>query len=373
MAKERCKDTYLDSFFGNFLYQQKVPRDHFLVKLNEIVDWSRFTKRLLRYYEGKGQKGQTPYDPALILKMLLLSYLYNISERQVEVLADDSLSVACFLGIGANEKSPDHSTLTAFKNRIIENGGKRAYEGLFDEIIAIALEKRIKFGPIQVVDSVHTIADVNLRKDKYRQGKGQSPRDPDARWGAKGNRIAEEKDGPEKKTEYYYGYKDQISLNAETGLVTSVNPGRADDYDGHQLKKLVDKDMAKGIKPEILSADKGYDDGENHYYLKEKNIHSAIRLNRRRLKKKDRNKEGWVALIESHEYQEGLRHRYKVERKLGEAKKWHGFGRCRYIGYLRHAIQTYLTFMALNLKRLVKLVAGVGFKTEYSAVKLKSC
>ena len=53
-----------------------------------------------------------------------------------------------------------------------------------------------------------------------------------------------------------------------------------------------------------------------------------------------------------------------MERKLGEAKKWHSFARCRYVGFLRHAIQAYLTFMALNLKRLVKLLTGVGFKAE---------
>ncbi|MBM3120543.1 MAG: transposase, partial [Chloroflexi bacterium] len=61
-------------------------------------------------------------------------------------------------------------------------------------------------------------------------------------------------------------------------------------------------------------------------------------------------------------YKESLKERYKIERKFGEAKKWHGFMRCRYVGLVRHAIQSYLTFMALNLKRLVKLLTGVGFR-----------
>ena len=168
MAKQRCKDTTLDSFFGRFLYEQKVPERHFLRKLDEVIDWSRFTKWLLCYYRGKGEIGQSPYNPVLILKMLLLSYLYNISERQVEMVANDSFSVAYFLGQGADEKAPDHSTLTLFKNRLLEQGGKEAYEGLFNEIIRIAQEKGVKFGPIQVVDSVHVIADVNLRKEGKR-------------------------------------------------------------------------------------------------------------------------------------------------------------------------------------------------------------
>jgi len=371
LTKERCKETTMDSFFGHFLYQRKVPQDHFLNKLNQVIDWSRFTRRLLGYYEGKGKTGQAPYDPALILKMLLLSYLYNISERQVEVLSNDSLSIACFLGLGADEKAPDHSTLTLFKNRLLQGEGKKAYEELFNEIISIALEKGVRFGPIQVVDSVHVIADVNRSKDRARQEKGKGPRDPDARWGAKRERM-EGKEGSEKKTEYFYGYKEQVSLNAETELVTSVVPGRGNDYDGHELKTLVHKDMAKGIKPKAVAGDTGYDDGENHLYLREEGIHSAIRLHSYRTQKKDQNREVWLKLKESREYVDALRERYKVERKLGEAKKWHGLGRCRYVGFLRHAIQVYLTFMALNLKRLVKLLTGVGFRTE-CGLKLRHC
>ena len=38
MTKVRCKETSVDSFFGNFFYDQKVLKSHFLRKLNEVVD-----------------------------------------------------------------------------------------------------------------------------------------------------------------------------------------------------------------------------------------------------------------------------------------------------------------------------------------------
>jgi len=365
MAKVRCKETSVGSFFGNFLYDQKVSRNHFLRKLNEVVDWDRFTKKLLGYYRGKGEIGQAPYNPTIMLKMLLLSYLWNVSERMIEVLANDSLSIGLFLGFGADEKAPDHSTLTLFKNRLVENAGLKAYEELFDEIIRIARVRGVKFGKLQVVDSVHLVADVNLGKDKQRQREDKAPRDKDATWGAKGDKVVVGKDGKRhKETQYFYGYKDQASLNASTGLVTSVIPGHANDYDGHKLKKLVEKDLRKGIEVGTVAGDKGYDDGDNHYYLMNKGINSAISLSSYRTQKKDSNKEGWLKLKQSQEYTEGLKERYKVERKFGEARKWHGFRRCRYIGFIRHAIQSYLTFMALNLKRLVKLLTGVSFSGE---------
>lgn len=364
MAKVRCKETAADSFFGNFLYDQKVSREHFLRKLKEIIDWERFTRRLLVHYKGKGQFGQSPYNPTLILKMLLLSYLWHVSERMVEELANDSLSVGLFLGIGANERVPDHSTLTLFKNRLTQNAGIRVYEELFNEIIQVAQDKGVKFGQLQIVDSVHLVADVNITKDRQRQKGGQPPRDKDADWGAKGDKVVETVHGAERKTEYFYGYKDQVSLNAESGLVTSVIPGHADDYDGHKFQRLVEKDLEKGLAVDTVAADKGYDDGENHYYLEKKGINSAIRLKRNRTQKKNNHKEGWLKLIASHAYQEGLKQRYQIERKFGEARKWHGFMRCRYLGHIRHGIQSYLTFMALNLKRLVKLLTGVSFKSE---------
>ena len=365
MAKERCKETTIDSFCGNFLYEQKVSRAHFLRKLNEVIDWNRFTNKLLQYYKGKGKKGQAPYNPTMILKMLLLSYLYSVSERQIELLANDSLSVACFLGLGADEKAPDHSTLTLFKNRLLENRGARAYEELLDEIIRIAKERGVSFGKLQIVDTVHVVADVNLEKDKAKEKEGKAPRDRDATWGVKGEKVVVGKDGKrEKKADYFYGYKDQVSLNAEAEIITSVKPGYGDEYDGRWLTYLVERDLKKGIEVETVAADRGYDDGENHYFLEQKGINSAIRLKNSRTQKKDANKRGWIELKESREYQEGLRQRYKIERKFGEMKKWHGFGRCRYIGLARHAIQLFLTSMAVNLKRMVKLLTGVSLKGE---------
>jgi IS5 family transposase len=59
-----------------------------------------------------------------------------------------------------------------------------------------------------------------------------------------------------------------------------------------------------------------------------------------------------------------LKERYKIERKFGEAKQGHGLGRCRYVGMLGFAVQVFMTAIMLNLKRMVKLLTGVGFKTQ---------
>ena len=196
----RFKEKGTDSFFGSYLYQRIVPEGHFLVKLQELIPWHKFTQKLLRYYRGEGQVGQRPYDPAVILKMLLLSYLYNISERQVELFINGSLSAKQFLGLAVDEAAPDHATLTVFKNRLLEKGGLRAYESLFNGILRVARDKGIKLGSLQVLDSVHTVADVNTDKDDGR-GDGRPPRDGDAHCGVKhSHKVRDEAGGEHRQT-----------------------------------------------------------------------------------------------------------------------------------------------------------------------------
>jgi hypothetical protein len=112
---------------------------------------------------------------------------------------------------------------------------------------------------------------------------------------------------------------------------------------------------------EVYTADKAYDDGENHYNLEVRDLHSAIRLKKTRTEKKDDNKQVWLDLRQTPQYRQGLKECYNVERKFGEAKQGHGLGRCRYVGRMSFAVQEFFTAIILNLKRMVRLLAGIGF------------
>lgn len=370
MGKRRFKQLGMGSFFGSLVYGRAVPETNFLRQLGAIIPWERFSERLIELYQGRGERGRPPYDPVVILKMLILSYLYDLSERQTEVFANDSLSGKCFLGLAVDEPAPDHSTLTAFKKRIMENGHIGELEELLAEIVRVAQEEGVEFGQIQVVDSTHTVADVNTGKDDRRQKKeDKAPRDRGAKWGAKHQRRYRDQTGKIKtQTEYFYGYKMHTSLNAAANLITSVVVTAGNAPDGKQFGALVDKDAEQKLPVRTYGADRGYDDSENHYLLQERGLHSAIRLNTYRTAKKDGNKQVWVALKNSAEYQAGQKERYQIERKYGEAKEHHGLRRCRYVGYLRYTVQAYLTAMTLNLKRLVKLLTGVNFKGRATAL-----
>ena len=365
MEKVRFVETSNESFFGNYLYDQVVPAQHFLRKLNQIIDWERFTRRLLKLYKGEGVVGRPPFDPALILKMELITYLYNLTERQAEVYINENLPAKYFVGLAVDQKAPDHSTLTVFRERLVKRGKLTVFEEILGEIVQIALQSEIEFGSVQIVDSVHSIANVNTDKDRKRQNKGDGPRDPDARWGVKHKRKAKNEKGEEvEQVQYFFGYKAHVSLNAASHLITSLECTSGEVYDGHHFTSLVDHDLEQKLSLETYTADKAYDDGENHYNLEMRGLHSAICLKKTRTEKKDDNKQVWLDLRQTPQYQQGLKERYKIERKFGEAKQGHGLGRCRYLGRMGFVVQAFFTAVMLNLKRMVMLLTGTGFKTQ---------
>jgi hypothetical protein len=145
-------------------------------------------------------------------------------------------------------------------------------------------------------------------------------------------------------------------------MITSIVVMGGNGPNGKQFPKLVEKDSEFQLPVKIYSADRGYDDGENHSLLEARGLHSAIHLNRYETEKKDRNQEVWRAVKDSPAYRAGQQERYKIERKYGEAKENHGLRKCCNLGWVRCALQAYLTALVLNLKRMVKVLTGVSFK-----------
>jgi len=366
MSKVRFKKHTTGSFFGSFLYDQIIPKNHFLVKAKEIIDWDKFTARCLRWYKGSGEIGRPPYEPSVMLRMLFVSYLYNLSERQVEERVNLDLAFKYFVGLGVDEVPPDHSSLTYFKDRLLKGGGKSAFDELLREILTQAQEKGIKFGSIQIIDSVHTIADVNTDKERAKKGKNQKPpRDPDASWGVKHQRKVKDPETGQihKQTEYFHGYKAHTSVNAKTGLITSVKSTTGKTNDGKQLPTLIAKDNFTPIpRKRTYTGDKAYDDGENHEILKTKKMGDALRLKITRINKKNSNKEPWLKLLKDKRYHQGLKERYKIERKYGEAKLGHGLRRCRSLGLGKFHLQATLTAIVLNIKVIVAQITGSTLK-----------
>jgi hypothetical protein len=78
-----------------------------------------------------------------------------------------------FVGLGVCDAVPDHATLTLFKRRLQKHDGIGDFEVVSDGVVSQALAKGVKFGSIQIVDAVHTVANVNNDQDRDRHEQGQ--------------------------------------------------------------------------------------------------------------------------------------------------------------------------------------------------------
>ncbi|NLW92958.1 MAG: transposase [Syntrophomonadaceae bacterium] len=363
----RYHNTGRDSFLGEWAYQRLVQRhpNHFLVVLNRLFDWDSKSDEMIQMYQGHGRIGRPPYNPVLIYKMLFLSYLYNVSERAMEQLADEHLMVKWFLGLAVDEPAPDHSTLTAFKRRVLRGDNWRLLQKVFDDMLRQCLEYGLQFGELQVLDSVHTEANVNNQKDRDRQDRGGSSRDPEARVVNKGKRQMVQADGQRTTQEMRYrGYKTHTAVNAATGLVTSLVAALGNTADNEAFPALRAHDRALGLPVHAYGGDKAYDDTDIHERLAQEGLDTAITLTRQRTAKKDANKGRWLDLVADPTYQFRVKQRYRVEQPYGIAKQGHGFERCRYLGLARYRLQAFWTFTVVNAKRMIKLLTGVTFRPQ---------
>ena len=372
-TKTYYKSTGKNLFCDEYLFQEamKSNPNSFLMKVNELVNWQKYTESCLKLYKAKATLGAPIYQPKLIIKMLFLAFLFNKSDRETERIVNDSISMKNFLELAFSEAAPDHSSLSVFRNRIIKNGNVELLQEIFTDIIITAQEKGVKFGAIQVIDSTHTIANVNRVKDMQRQkpkkdgGEGKAPRDPDSKVGVKGSKKIKTKDGKFVEIpKYIYGYKNHYSVNSELGLITSLKVTDASRYDGHFFKELMENDLKLKIaKPEetIFTADKGYDDGENNAWLNQNKLKDAIFY--RGMGKIKEAKVRFTTYTNQEEFMNGATKRYVVERVNGDVKAHHGLGQARYIGMAKMEIQSYLTAIAHNLKILVKSIYGFGLRT----------
>lgn len=369
------KRTGENLFCTEYVMEMAFSHTHqFLKKLDEAVNFEEMWRtKLLQTYKGGAQMGQPPYAPEMILKMLFLAYLFGTSERDIERIINDSISMKLFLHLSLDEAAPDHSTLTKFKNRVLafdERNGENLFKELFDEIILLAQEKGIDLGLTQSVDSTHTIANVNQAKEKERTkkisegGLGKKPRDPDAKYGVKKTKKVKTTKGEKVEiAEGYIGYKSHFSVSALTNLITSYLVTTMAAYDGHFLEPLMRDDLQKGVAKKgqtTYAADCGYDDGENHVWLETEQLKDAICL--KYVKKGEKPIAKWTKHTTQEEFDQGRKQRYTVERVNGSAKKDHRLGRARYLGLQKMALQTGLTALAHNLKTLVKLWTGVPLR-----------
>lgn len=140
-----------------------VPADHLLRRIERAVDFSFIREKVACLYCP--DNGRPAIDPAVLFKMLLLGYLYGIrSERKLVQEIQVNVAYRWFLGFTLTDKVPDSSTLSQNRRRRFKES--TIYQEVFDEIVLLAVKKRLVDGKTLYTDSTHLKANANKHKFK---------------------------------------------------------------------------------------------------------------------------------------------------------------------------------------------------------------
>ena len=122
-----------EALFYYFRLEDQVPETHLLRLIEKHISFSFVREKLKASYS---ETGRPSIDPELLLRILLIGYLYGISsERKLVEELRMHLAWRWFTGLGFDQEIPHHSTFS--KNRHGRFQESKLFEQLFERTRAV--------------------------------------------------------------------------------------------------------------------------------------------------------------------------------------------------------------------------------------------
>ena len=289
------KDTEKQMKLFSGTLEELMPKEHFLRDLDRLVDFNFIYEKVENLYSDTGRPS---VDPVVLIKMLLVGYLYGInSERKLEQEIQVNIAYRWFLGIDLDECVPDHSTISQLRRRKFD--GTTLFRDIFDEVVRKCVEVGLIDGKLLLTDSTHIRANARndlreiievpdtpteymqkLDREAYEIGLIKEPVEYDE---TKTKEITKSTTDPEcglmKRPGKPLGfhYLDHQTCDSKHGMITDVYVTAGNVHDSTPHTKRLEYQIDKfGFKTEAVCADASYDSGEVHNAMLERNIKTFI-------------------------------------------------------------------------------------------------
>ena len=154
-----------ESLFYYFRLEDQVPENHLLRLIDKHISFDFVRERLKESYSDTGRPS---IDPELLLRILLIGYLYGAtSERKLVEELRMHLAWRWFTGLSFDEEIPHHSTFS--KNRHGRFQESKLFEQLFEQIVQQCVE-------VGLVRGEQPVSGRKLRGSQCGQGEPHSTR-----------------------------------------------------------------------------------------------------------------------------------------------------------------------------------------------------
>ena len=146
-----------ESLFYYFRLEDQIPETHLLRQIDRYVDFSFVRDRLKGFYS---QTGRPSIDPEVLLRLLLVGYLYGItSERRLLEDVRMHLAYRWFTRLDFDQEIPDHSTFSKNRHGRFRQSG--VFRTVFEEIVRRCLAAGLVEGRHLTVDGTLVEADAS--------------------------------------------------------------------------------------------------------------------------------------------------------------------------------------------------------------------
>jgi transposase len=291
-----------EALFYYFRLADQVPENHLLRLIEKHISFAFVREKLKQSYSDTGRPS---IDPELLLRILLIGYLYGItSERKLVEELRMHLAWRWFTGLGFDQEIPHHSTFS--KNRHGRFQESKLFEQLFEEIVRQCVDVGLVQGDDLSVDGsfveanaskesriareqLAEAAQVNQTVRQYlveleqqnptdepvHEQKLVSTTDPDATYATKGGTPAR------------LGYYDNYLVDNHSCVIVGVQATAA----RMSQETVAAQDMIarfaewQGRVPESVVADATYGNGEFLQWLMERGITPYMRTRDSALRK----------------------------------------------------------------------------------------
>jgi len=233
-----------------------APGHPFYQKLNELLEAEGFDefveKRCAKFYAAKF--GRPSLTPGIYFRSLLIGYFEGIgAERGIAWRLADSLALRRFVGIGLDENTPDHSTISRTR-RLIDVDTHRE---VFSWVLGLLADRGLLKGQRIAIDATTLEANAAMRSI-VRRDTGDSYVEF-LRGLAKASGIAtptrEELVRLDRKRKKRMSNKEWKSPADEDARITKMKDGRT--HLAHKAEHAVDLDTGAVVAVTLPGADKG--------------------------------------------------------------------------------------------------------------------
>lgn len=304
-----------------------VSSSHQYRKFVDVFNFAKIQHHLKSVEKDAHYKG---YGVDRLFKCLLLQFMEDVSDRELERLMQENTAAKWFCGFSLSEQTPDFSVFSRARSRIGTHHLSKIFSLLRDQLRSKGFMSEV----FTFVDASHLVSKAALWeerdaliKQKYDKINNENipkvAHDHQARIGCKGG------------SKFWYGYKKHVSVDMQSGLINKVAVTPANMTDGQGFRHVCPSGGA-------VYADKGYCVKGSKLAAARKNVHlCAIKKNN--MRDKNRDLDQWIT---------GIRSPY--ERVFSQQRR-----RVRYCGIAKNQFAEFMSAVCFNMRRIVVIEADM--------------